>query len=74
MILVDEVTVPSLPIPDFNWVLFIKDTYPVSAISMVLCGFGYALMAIGCNKHLKDLDEITQAKELIIEKYKNHKA
>ena len=47
-----------MDIPDFNFLVFIKDTYPISAIAIVLVGFGYTLGSIGARCHIKTLKGI----------------
>ena len=43
---------------DFNFLVFIKETYPISAISIVLVLFGYTLGSIGFRCHVKTLKGI----------------
>lgn len=53
----------------FNFLLFIKDTYPIAAISIVLAGFGYTLGAIGYRLHIKILKWVlTDVLDMIIKK------
>ena len=47
-----------MDIPDFNLLVFIKDTYPISAIAIVLVGFGYSLGSIAARCHIKTLKGI----------------
>ena len=45
-------------ITDYNFLLFIKDTYPISFIGIVLSAFGYTMGAIGYRHHIKSLDKV----------------
>ena len=45
-------------IVDFNFLIFIKETYPVTFISIVLVAFGYAMGSVGFRHHIKSLNEV----------------
>jgi len=45
-------------ITDYNFLIFIKDTYPVSFIAIVLVAFGYTMGAMGYRHHIKNLKDI----------------
>jgi len=42
-------------IDGLGWLYFIRDTYPISFISIILCTFGYVMTSIGFRHHLKTL-------------------
>ena len=45
-------------IVDFNFLIFIKETYPVAFISVVLVEFGYTMASVGFRHHIKSLNEV----------------
>ena len=48
-------------IHDYNLFNFIKETYPVSSITVVVIGFGYTLGTVGFRLHVRILKEILNA-------------
>lgn len=45
-------------IHDYNLLNFIKETYPVSSITVIVIMFGYTLGTVGFRLHIKILKEI----------------
>ena len=43
---------------NFNILIFLKDTYPISFIGIILTSFGYTLGALAYRHHIKTLNDV----------------
>ena len=56
---------------EWDLLKFIEDTYPVSYISMILVGFGAAILGLARKAYFKNQSRIIESLERIIDRLMN---